>query len=353
MSDDNPTTDPTSRAASLQVRGLERGYPDFHLGPVDFHLARGETLVVLGPNGSGKTTLLRVLAGLEEMDRGRVLLDGQDITRLPAHRRGIGMVFQDLALFPERTVWDNLTYGLFVQHWPRVEAESRGEELLRTFRLSSLADRRPGELSGGERQRVALGRALAPRPRALLLDEPLSSADPRVARELRAEIKDFLLRADIPAVYVTHDFDEGFFLGHRVAILHEGRWEQEGPAPGVFDQPRTAFAAWFLGYNVVPGPSGREESLAVLPEDIRFTPPGEEGSSDAVVESRGEAGVRRRYFVRLRPAQGEGALLEVLASREGSPDPRVGDTVGVHFERLRSVEGGVPRGGFKSLSASG
>lgn len=345
----------------LEVRGLCAAYAGFRLGPIDLTLGQNETLAVLGPNGSGKSTFLRLLAGLEPAETGRVRLAGREITHLPPHRRGIGMVFQDLALFPSKTVWENLTYGLVVQRWSRPEAERRGEELLQQFHLSSLADRLPSQVSGGERQRVALARALAPRPSLLLLDEPLSSADPRLARELQGEIKGYLQAAETPAIYVTHDFDEGFFLARRIALLHEGRWVQEGPASEVFDRPTDPFVAWFLGYNVLSAAPPQGGSLAVLPEDVRRCDPGDDGALEGTVDSLGGSGSHVRMFVRLAPTgltrgpAGEGPLVEVLSERRGADDrgPEVGEKVHVRFERVVRLSQELPANGFKWGSRSG
>ncbi len=346
----------------LEVRGLVARYPEFRLGPIDLSLGKGETLVVLGPNGSGKSTFLRLLAGLEPVERGRIRLAGRDITDLPPHLRSVGMVFQDLALFPGKTVWDNLTYGLVVQRWSRQEAEKRGEELLRDFHLSLLAERLPSEISGGERQRVALARALAPRPSLLLLDEPLSSADPRLARELRGEIKGYLRAAGTPAIYVTHDFDEGFFLAQRMALLREGSWVQEGPAEQVFDRPSDPFVAWFLGYNVLLRPSSRHGTIAVLPEEVRLCDPGAPDALEGVVESRGETGSQVRMFVRLSTPAGpmgaereESPLLELLLPRggAGAGTPAVGAKVHLRFERTVELPQDLPPNGFKRGFASG
>ncbi len=342
----------------LTVRGLERRYPGFRLGPVDLTLGKGETLMVLGPNGSGKSTLLRLLAGLEPADRGEVRLAGRDLSQVPPHRRGIGMVFQDLALFPTKSVWDNLTYGPLVQGWTPRTVEARGEELLRQFRLEKLADRRPPELSGGERQRVALARALAPRPSLLLLDEPLSSADPRNAGELRSEIQTFLREADIPAIYVTHDLDEGFFLGHRIALIQDGAWVQEGPSDQVFDHPANAFAAWFLGYNVLPDPGaeGGHGVIAVLPNRISLAPPTSPGVLPGVVESSGRSGALLRLYVRPSTrAVGEGApRVEVVVPREAQAElPGVGEKVGLLLEGAIHLPGDLPPGGFMKGPSSG
>lgn len=249
----------------LRVQGLLRTYEDFTLGPLSFDLGREETLAILGPNGSGKSTLLRLIAGLESCQAGRIELRGEEISQLPPHRRSVGMVFQDLALFPQRTVWENITYGLVVRHLPKAEVERRGEELLGQFRLMPLEERLPHELSGGERQRVALARALAPRPALLLFDEPLSAADPQVARSLQAEIRGFLRGAGIPAVYVTHDQEEGFFMADRVGLLDGGAWRQEGPSQEVYEHPRTPFVARFLGYNVLPASEAPGAPVVAVP----------------------------------------------------------------------------------------
>jgi iron(III) transport system ATP-binding protein len=349
------------RPVVLRVRELARAYEDFRLGPVSFDLASRETLVILGPNGSGKSTLLRLLAGLEAADRGSLELRGRDISALPAHQRGVGMVFQDLALFPQRTVWENVTYGLALRRVGREELERRGEELLQEFRLRAFSERYPNQLSGGERQRVALARALAPSPAILLFDEPLSAADPRIARELQSDLREFLRRSSIPAIYVTHDLDEGFFLADRLALLDGGKWVQEGPAQQVYEHPRNPFAARFLGYHVLESPGGGGRLLAVPPEELKVVEARTPGALPGTVLGR-KGGPRARLLVRLDRSQAEPSehLSKVLEIPEGRVEPgsfqasgKEGQRVGVLVGAGISVGPSDPPDEFKKGEGSG
>ena len=266
--------------AGLRVEGLRYFAPDFRLGPVDFRLRPGELLAVFGPNGAGKSTLLRVLSGLEPSAGGRIWLDGQEIGALPSHLRGVGMVFQDLALFPQLTVAENLGYGPRAHRWPEADVTARVEELLADFRLTAFADRTPGSLSGGEQQRVALARALAPRPRLLLFDEPLSSADREIRSAFQKEIHDRVTADGLVAVYVTHDLDEGAALATRMGFLREGRWVLEGPSDDIRRSPRSRFVAEFLGFNVRPKGG---QWVATDPSRTEIVPPGTPDSAPGIV----------------------------------------------------------------------
>ena len=229
---------------------------------VSMVVAAGETVVLLGPSGSGKTTLLRIIAGLERPDAGRLLLNGQDLTPVPVHRRGFGMVFQDFALFPHKNVFENVAFGLRMLNWERPRIEARVDEVLALVSLAGFGPRPVHELSGGEQQRVALARALAPAPRLLLLDEPLGSLDQTLRDRLMGELRMILNRAGdlvagadgMTAVYVTHDQAEAFAIADRIAIINEGRIEQLGPPQEVYRRPATPFVARFLGMeNIFEG----------------------------------------------------------------------------------------------------
>jgi len=240
---------------------VEKRYPGFSLA-LSLELAPGETLALLGPSGSGKSTVLKIVAGLEPPDRGRVHLFGRDVTRLPPERRGVGMVFQSYALFPHLTVAQNVAFGLVERRWPREAIEKRVRELLERTGLAPHAGKRPAELSGGERQRVALARALAPRPRLLLLDEPLAALDLRLREELLFLLRRVLREEGPAALYVTHDQAEAFALADRVLVLREGRRVQEGPPREVYARPRDAWTARFLGHkNVLEGDEARSLGL--------------------------------------------------------------------------------------------
>ncbi|HZP28613.1 MAG TPA: ABC transporter ATP-binding protein [Acidimicrobiia bacterium] len=217
---------------------------------VDLTVADGEIVCVLGPSGSGKSTLLRAVAGLEPLAAGRVRRDGVDLAGVPTHRRNLGLMFQDHALFPHRDVLGNVAFGLRMHDVPKPEATARAREALARVGLAGFEGRSVRSLSGGEQQRVALARALAPEPGLLMLDEPLGSIDRALRDRLVVEVRELLVRLGMSALFVTHDHDEALAVADRVAIMHAGRIEQQGPAIDVWRRPATRFVARFLGWNV-------------------------------------------------------------------------------------------------------
>ena len=237
------------------------------LKTLDLEIADAETLVLLGPSGCGKTTLLRIIAGLEVPDAGgRVHLGGEDVTALPIEKRNVGMVFQSYALFPNMSVAENVGYGL------RIRGEltqAKVDELLALVQLEGLGGRRVDQLSGGQRQRVALARALAVRPRALLLDEPLTALDAKLREQLRTDIDRLLRSLAITAVYVTHDQSEAMALGDRIAVMEAGQIVQIGTPKEVYYRPRTAFVADFIGTM------NRLNGSLFRPEDTRIVAAGQ------------------------------------------------------------------------------
>jgi putative spermidine/putrescine transport system ATP-binding protein len=240
------------------------------LEPVSLELAAGETVVFLGPSGCGKTTLLRIVAGLEAPDDGgRVLFDGVDVTAVPTERRGVGMVFQNYALFPNMTVSQNIGYGLRVRGAARADVADRVGEMLDMMRITDLVDRRVDQLSGGQRQRVALARAIAPQPRVLLLDEPLTALDAQLREHLRFEIDRLLRELRITSIYVTHDQAEAMALADRVVVFAKGRVEQAGRPRDIYHAPANAFVAGFVGQmSFLPdGTMLRPEDIAVVAPD--------------------------------------------------------------------------------------
>lgn len=244
---------------SLRLQRVEKRYPEFTIR-LDLTVAPGELLTLLGPSGCGKTTSLRLVAGFISPDRGRIWIDGRPVDREPAHRRQVGIVFQDYALFPNLNVLDNVRFGPQVQGWPAAEARRRAEELLERVHLAGYGPRRVDTLSGGEKQRVALARALAPRPRLLLLDEPLAALDAKLRQSLRREIHSLQHDFRITTVYVTHDQEEALALSDRIAVMRAGRIEQVGSPEEVYARPRNLFVAGFLGRaNLVPCTLGGRE----------------------------------------------------------------------------------------------
>ncbi|MCS6845693.1 MAG: ABC transporter ATP-binding protein [Caldilineales bacterium] len=228
------------------------------LREVSFAVEAGELVCLLGPSGCGKTTLLRIVAGLEQPDSGQVRFEGQDLAGVPVHRRGFGLMFQDYALFPHKSVAENIAFGLRMapkeQRLDRQSLQRRVAEMLTLVNLVGYEDRRVHELSGGEQQRVALARSLAPRPRLLMLDEPLGSLDRVLREELMLELRHILKRVGTTALYVTHDQQEAFAIADRVVILQRGRVEQVGAPAAVYRRPATPFVARFLGMqNLLPG----------------------------------------------------------------------------------------------------
>ncbi len=241
--------------AILQIQRISKWFEGEQiLREVSFSLTEGEILCLLGPSGSGKTTLLRIVAGLESPDAGRVLYDGQDLARVLPHRRGFGLMFQEYALFPHKNVFDNVAFGLRMQAISRAELEARGREVLSLVGLAGFEDRDVNRLSGGERQRVALARSLAPRPRLLMLDEPLGALDRTLRERLLVELGSILHQVGQTAIYVTHDQEEAFALADRVLIMRAGRIVQAGTPEEVYRRPADEFVARFLGLtNLLPG----------------------------------------------------------------------------------------------------
>ncbi|MER6526021.1 ABC transporter ATP-binding protein [Streptomyces sp. NPDC001508] len=243
------------QAATVEFRGLRRAFgTTVALDGLDLTVRQGEFLALLGPSGCGKTTALRMLAGFEHPDAGAVLVDGEDITRVPAHRRDAGMVFQSYSLFPHLDALDNVAFGLRMRGVRTAERRSRAAELLELVGLADKGQRFPHQLSGGQQQRIALARALALRPRVLLLDEPLSALDAKVRLTLREEIRRLQQELGITTLFVTHDQEEALSVADRVAVMRAGRLEQCAAPAELYGRPATAFVAEFVGtMSRIPG----------------------------------------------------------------------------------------------------
>lgn len=232
----------------LRIHGVSKRYGHFTaLEPTDLTVAAGEFVTLLGPSGSGKTTLLSLIAGLAEPDSGRILLDGADVSGLPAHRRGLGMVFQNYALFPHMTVAENVAFGLQTRRLAAAEVQDKVQRALTMVRLEALAHRVPKELSGGQQQRVALARALAYQPAIVLMDEPLGALDRNLREEMKFEIARLHRELGTSVVYVTHDQEEALVLSDRICLMNRARVEQIDPPETLYFRPQTRFAAEFLG----------------------------------------------------------------------------------------------------------
>jgi thiamine transport system ATP-binding protein len=290
------------------------------LAGVTLEVAEGEVVTVLGPSGSGKSTLLRVIAGLQPPDAGRVLLAGNDLTAVPPHRRGIGLVFQDHALFHHRDVFGNVAFGLRMRGDAPEVVEARVGELLELVGLTGFGRRSVATLSGGEQQRVALARALAPAPRVLLLDEPLGSLDRRLRDRLLDDLAELFDALSVTALYVTHDQSEAFALGDSVAVMRAGRLVQEGTPDELWASPADEDVARFLGLANV------RDGEVIRPEAVRISP-ADDSAGDGIVT----AAIRQGPLVRLTVELDRGETL--VAAVAGLAHPRPGDRVRVEIDQ--------------------
>ncbi len=247
--------DPASQSAApadVLLEGVRKEYGDVvAVDDLTLEIARGEFFTMLGPSGSGKTTTLRLIAGFEQPDAGRVVLAGQDVTRVPPYDRNVNTVFQDYALFPHMTVAENVGYGLKIKRVGRKERTAKVEQSLEMVACPGLGSRKPRQLSGGQRQRVALARAIVNEPEVLLLDEPLGALDLKLRQEMQIELKRIQREVGITFVYVTHDQEEALTMSDRVAVFNHGRIEQVAPPAELYEHPANEFVASFVGISNV------------------------------------------------------------------------------------------------------
>jgi spermidine/putrescine transport system ATP-binding protein len=339
---------------------------------VAFTIPGGSFFSMLGPSGCGKTTTLRMIAGFEEPDRGRVLLQDQDITWVPPAKRPVNMVFQAYGLFPHMTVKENIEFGLRIKHMPRAEMQQRVTEMLAIVRLEGLERRRPAQLSGGQQQRVALARALVNRPAALLLDEPLGALDLKLRKEMQLELKRLQTETQTTFVYVTHDQEEALTMSDWIAVMNGGVVEQLASPREIYGRPATPFVAGFIGTSnllalqvderdgdlavmrLADGerilahcdlPQGSQTQITVRPEKIKI---GDEGrwASDscevsATVTDVVYLGSTTQIAVEL--ATGERLVVDRLNDDDTAPDPAPGTRVTLHWAAEHSfVIGGEP-----------
>ena len=296
------------------------------LDTVDLEVRDGEIVSVLGPSGSGKSTLLRVIAGLVPEADGRVRWDETDLTAVPPHRRGFGLMFQDHALFPHRDVIGNVSFGLRMRGDDRAATDARARAALARVGLAGFEHRNVADLSGGEQQRVALARALAPEPRLLMLDEPLGALDRALRDVLVGELRALFTDLALSVVFVTHDHDEAFALADRVVVMHDGRVVQTGSPADVWSRPANSFVAAFLGWNVT---SAFGTGLRALhPDQLALAT---RGSEDGGLGGRvtGRTFRRDHHLVTVQLAGTEpGRELRVAVPAEIAP-PEIGDDVTV------------------------
>ena len=370
-------------AKSLEIRNLRKSYrlaggrsaPAVH----DFTLRvePGEFVTLLGPSGCGKTTVLRTLAGLEDEDAGEILLDGRSIIGLAAHRRRIGLVFQNYALFPHMTVFENVAYSLRIRRERDASVRAEVTAALRAVGLDEMGARLPGQLSGGQQQRVAVARALVMQPDLLLFDEPLSNLDAKLRVQVRGELRRLQKRFGTTAVYVTHDQDEAMSLSDRIAVMRAGRVEQIGTPEEIYARPASMFVADFVGQvNALPGRVVERDTgyatietlnhrirvsadrcpatdvlVLVRPEAVRLASPDSPGASGVVeeIEYRGD---RIEYRVRV----GDSIIVAIETALGRSGRIAQGDRVAVglaeHAVHLLPAGGAEPRATDRAMMAT-
>jgi putative spermidine/putrescine transport system ATP-binding protein len=327
----------------LELRDVSKSYGDFTaVRSVNLAVPHGQFVCLLGPSGCGKTTLLRMIAGLDEPSGGAILLDGQDLTSVPTHRRDFGMVFQSLALFPHLTVGENIGYPLKIRGAGAADRAKRVAELLDLIRLPGIADRPVARLSGGQRQRVAIARALALSPRLFLLDEPLSALDAKLREAMQVELRQLQQRLGITTIVVTHDQREAMTMADLVVVMGEGQIRQAAAPVEVYRRPADIFVADFIGAtNLIaiedgrvfgqaqPGLSG-SGTLSIRPEDVVIGPA--DGGLTGKVAFVRDLGATVEAFVEV----GGQTLTAVFSPRDHGA-VAVGDTVGVRLPAEAAV----------------
>ncbi len=335
----------------IGLRHIAKAYrgDEFVIRDFNLEVSAGEFLALLGPSGCGKTTLLRLIAGLETPDRGEILIDGRDVTHVPAEQRPVNTVFQNYALFPHMTVGQNIAFALKIRKFSKIEIQTAVQEILNKVHLSGYENRWPRELSGGQKQRVALARALVNKPKVLLLDEPMAALDENLRRKMQLELKELQRDLGITFIMVTHDQDEALAMADRVALLNAGSLEQIGTPAELYNHPRSEFAARFVGENnffnfekvaggmylyqfelgrlEIPGVRKENFRAAVRPESIKLHPTAETALFSVQVQSVIFKGAT--IVMNGRAAQGIAILAEF--SSTAWPAIREGDTVYLSF----------------------
>ena len=347
-----------ARGVPVELQELRRSFGDVHaLDGMDLTIRPGELVVLLGPSGCGKTTALRVLAGLEDADSGRVLVDGRDVSGVPTSRRDMGMVFQAYSLFPHMTAQQNVEFGLRLRGKGTSERRRIAGEYLELVGLSAQADRFAHQMSGGQQQRVALARALAIRPQVLLLDEPLSALDAKVRVQLRDEIRRIQLELGITTLFVTHDQEEALAVADRVGVMSQGRIEQIASPEEMYSRPASPFVAEFIGLsNPLPGtssggtatvlgaavpllpnsPASGPVTVLVRPESVRLASDGgggADGGIPATVVATSFLGATGRAQVRLA----DGTVLTAQMTSAQVTGMAVGAAVTVHLDPVPAL----------------
>jgi len=346
----------TRRDGYLAVQGVTKRFRGVTvMENLDLAVGQGEFVSLLGPSGCGKTTLLRLIAGLLRAEAGRILLDGQDLTRLPAHRRRVGVVFQNYALFPHLTVAGNVAFGLRARKTPEAEIRDTVRRNLSLVHMESFHDRSVLALSGGQQQRVAVARALAVRPRLLLLDEPFSALDRKLRETMQMELRGLLRELDITAVFVTHDQDEALIMSDRIAVMNDGRIEQFADPTSIYTRPASAFVLDFVGtasrlagtargveegvltVDTGAGPvrarggflPGRGVRVAVRPEALLLGPAPDAAHNELRLRLRDRVFLGSRLVLYFHAGGEDAVLAEVAPARGAGLQP--GDEVTLHW----------------------
>jgi sulfate/thiosulfate transport system ATP-binding protein len=331
----------------ISVEGADKRFGDFRaLDDVSIDVPDGSLTALLGPSGSGKSTLLRAIAGLEELDAGRVIINDEDASGKPAQKRGVGFVFQHYAAFKHMTVFDNVAFGLKIRKWKKPETSNRVHELLQLVQLDGLAGRFPSQLSGGQRQRMALARALAVQPQVLLLDEPFGALDAKVRKDLRTWLRNLHDEMHVTTIFVTHDQEEAMDVAEQLVVMNDGRVEQSGTANDLYEHPANEFVMSFVGEVNRLGDS------YVRPHDMTVVLDPDESTEEAMVQRIVALGFEIRIEFKLADgtevwAQLTRAELQKLELREGQiVYLRPGQAKSFNGNQASSQDGGAstPRG---------
>jgi sulfate/thiosulfate transport system ATP-binding protein len=317
---------------TIAVLDVTKNFGSFRaLDDVSVSIPAGSLTALLGPSGSGKSTLLRVIAGLEEPDTGRVEIFGEDATRMPVQKRGVGFVFQHYAAFKHMTVWENVAFGLKVRRRPRSEQRERVAQLLDLVQLDGLAQRYPSQLSGGQRQRMALARALAVEPRVLLLDEPFGALDARVRKDLRMWLRRLHDEVHVTTVFVTHDQEEAMEVADGIVVMDRGRIEQVGEPRDLYERPSNEFVMSFIG------PVNRIGDQYIRPHDIEIRHEPNGATQEAMVERVVHLGFEVRVDLVL--AEGQGLSVQLTRDEAEQLELERGQIVYVRPQRTTVFAG--------------
>ncbi|HSI40218.1 MAG TPA: ABC transporter ATP-binding protein [Xanthobacteraceae bacterium] len=340
--------------AMIELQGVAKSYGDVHaLQRTDLSVAKGEFVTLLGPSGSGKSTLLNLIAGMIKPSSGRIVINGRDATTLPTNQRGLGMVFQNYALMPHMSVFENIAFPLQVRRLPKAEIKRKVQQALDLIQLGHVADRRPRELSGGQQQRISLARCIVYNPALILMDEPLGALDKKLREQMQLEIKRLHAELGITMLYVTHDQDEALTMSDRIVLMNGGRIEQQGTPDSLYFKPETVFSAEFIGSsNLIPGTveidaggghvlntalgafpapapetamkAGDRAVLLIRPENMALNATSDPTSIPGRLEDSILLGGVVRHF--LRCADGTNLIVQEL-NQPGRPSARRGDQI--------------------------